>query len=261
MRVTDVAAFVGPYPFRHLAHADSPEWLLRQMDRLRIERAWVGHLASFLYTDPAPGNDALFGIVDPHLDRLVAIPAVSPAQAGWERDLAEAVRRGAPAVRVYPQYAGVSTGGAEMHAVVAAAARAGVAVVLTVRFEDLRQRHPLDAAPDLDAAAIRSLARSERGGRLVVTHASRNLIEEVHFGLTPDEARRIVWDISWIWGPPEDDLGILLDTIGPDRFVLGTGMPLRIPDTAFTKLALLEGIDEAAKNRILSENLEAWLHG
>ena len=58
MTTTDVAAFVGDYPFRGLPHA-TPDWLLVQMDRLELERAWVGHLPSFLYKDPAPGNAAL----------------------------------------------------------------------------------------------------------------------------------------------------------------------------------------------------------
>jgi hypothetical protein len=36
----------------------------------------------------------------------------------------------------------------------------------------------------------------------------------VHWGLTPEERRLVWWDISWIWGPPEDHLALLLETIG-----------------------------------------------
>ncbi|HEU5303400.1 MAG TPA: hypothetical protein VFU40_02040, partial [Gemmatimonadales bacterium] len=48
------------------------------------------------------------------------------------------------------------------------------------------------------------------------------------------------WDISWIWGPPEDHLEILLGTIGVGRFVFGTGQPLRLPETSVAKLDLLD---------------------
>ena len=65
-------------------------------------------------------------------------------------------------------------------------------------------------------------------------------MEEVHFGSTPEEASRIWWDISWVWGPPEDHLEILLRTVGIDRFLFGTGQPLRIPETAIAKLDLLD---------------------
>jgi hypothetical protein len=120
-----------------------------------------------------------------------------------------------------------------------AVAQQGMALVLTVRFEDLRQRHPVDVAGDLTAAAIRSLARAGAGVRLVVTAAGREMIEEVHWGLTPEEQQRVLWDISWIWGPPEDHLAKLFRTIGPERFVFGTQWPLRLTQTPRANLDLL----------------------
>jgi hypothetical protein len=65
------------------------------------------------------------------------------------------------------------------------------------------------------------------------------MIEEVHWGLTPDEQRRVVWDISWIWGPPEDHLAKLFRAIGPERFVFGTHWPLRLAQNPTATLALL----------------------
>ena len=112
--------------------------------------------------------------------------------------------------------------------------------MLAVRLEDGRQRHPNDRVDDLPAAALRALVRSDADVRLIVTHADRALIEEVHFGSTPEEARRIWWDICWLWGPPEDHLATLLETIGVERFVFGTGQPLRLPETSVAKLDLLE---------------------
>ena len=73
----------------------------------------------------------------------------------------------------------------------------------------------------------------------VVTAAGREMIEEVHWGLTPDEQRRVWWDISWIWGPPEDHLAKLFRTIGAERFVFGTQWPLRLTQTPRANLDLL----------------------
>jgi hypothetical protein len=61
----------------------------------------------------------------------------------------------------------------------------------------------------------------------------------VHWGLTPEERSRLWWDISWIWGPPEDDLAHLLRTIGADRFVYGSAWPLRLEQTPRANLELL----------------------
>ena len=75
-----------------------------------------------------------------------------------------------------------------MRALAAACGEAGMPLMLAVRFEDGRQRHPNDHAPELPAAAVRALIRSDPRVRLLVTHADRPFIEEVHFGSTPDEA-------------------------------------------------------------------------
>jgi hypothetical protein len=127
---------------------------------------------------------------------------------------------------------------AAMRALGDACCEANVALLLTVRFEDLRQRHWMDAAGDLSAAAVRSLARATHA-RIIVTAAGREMVEETHWGLTPEEQARVWWDISWLWGPPEDQLAHLLRTVGPERFVYGTQWPLRLTQLPRANLALL----------------------
>lgn len=256
MTITDVSAFVGDYPYRGIQPA-TPEWLLSQMDRLGIETAWVGHLPSFLYRDPNPGNEILEKSLTSFGDRLLPVPAVHPGLPNWEDDLNRAVEIGAAAIRVYPMQQGVDPCGGEMRVLVAAAGSVGMPLLFTARFEDSRQRHPLDIAPDLPAAAVRTLIRTDNEVRFLVTHADRAFIEEVHFGLTPGEAARLLWDISWIWGPPENHLKLLLETVGAERFTLGTGMPLRIPDAAFAKLDCLSLSDDD-RFLLMGGNLERW---
>ncbi len=259
MTTTDVATFVGEYPYRLISHGTT-EWLLAQMDRLEIQRAWVGHLPSFLYQDPAPGNAVLQQSVDPFSDRLVPVPVVNPGLPRWEDDANRAVEIGAPAVRAYPMHQGLDPCGGEMRVLAAALASTGLPLVLTVRFEDLRQRHPQDRASDFPPSAVRTLVRSDPDVRILVTHADRSFIEEVHFGLTPTEASRVLWEISWVWGPPENDLATLLDSMGIDRFTLGTGMPLRVPDTPFARLDLLD-LPRSEERALLGDNLERWISG
>jgi predicted TIM-barrel fold metal-dependent hydrolase len=128
--------------------------------------------------------------------------------------------------------------------------------MLAVRLEDARQRHPNDRAGELPPWAVRSLVRSQSELHLIVTHADRPFIEEVHFGSTPEESSRIWWDICWIWGPPEDHLETLLRTVGVDRFLFGTGQPLRLPETSVAKLDLL---DLASGDRLAIESDNAQL--
>jgi hypothetical protein len=126
-----------------------------------------------------------------------------------------------------------------MRALALACGELGVPLLLTVRFEDLRQRSPLDVAGDLSAAHLRALARSGSKVRLVVTGAGREMLEEVHWSLTPEEQRRVHWDFAWIWGPPDDHLAHLFRTVGSERFVYGSHWPLRLTQNPRANLDLL----------------------
>jgi len=236
--VIDVNALVGSYPFRHVPHPE-PAALLRVLDRERIEAAWVGHLPSAFYRDPQHGNRELLSQIASHGERLRPVLTVRPDWPRWERELRAARDAGAPAVRAYPAHWGLSSHDSSMRELALAAGELGLALMLTVRFEDLRQRHLLDVAGDLTAAAIRALARAGDQVRLIVTAAGRDMIEEVHWSLTPREQQRVFWDISWIWGPPEDHLAKLFRTIGSHRFVFGSQWPLRLAQNPSANLALL----------------------
>jgi predicted TIM-barrel fold metal-dependent hydrolase len=248
---TDVNAFLGSYPFRRVP-GTSPEAVLAAMDRAGIEEAWVSHLPGIFWRDPAAGNAWLVETARGH-PRLRPVLAVHPEVSGWERVLRAAVEAGAPAVRCDPTCYGIAPAGPAMRALATACARASITLLLAVRLEDSRQRHPNDQAGELPAAAVRALVRADPRVRIVVTHADRPFVEEVHFGSTPDEASRTWWDISWLWGPPEDHLETLLRTIGPARFLFGTGQPLRLPENAVAKLDLLD-LDPADRRAIESGN-------
>lgn len=236
----DVNTFIGAFPFRHLPHPD-PDVLVRVLAREGVAQAWVGHLPSAFHRDPSAGNAELLRALGPFAEVLRPAPVVRPDWPGWRESLGALVTAGVPAIRAYPQLWGMAAGDRQLVALAEACAGARCALVLTVRFEDLRQRHALDVAPDLSAAHVRELARAAPGGRLVVTAAGKEFIEEVHWGLTPAERAHVFYDFSWIWGPPTDELAQLFRTIGSERFVYGTMWPLRLTQGARANLALLPG--------------------
>lgn len=237
-RSVDVHTCIGEYPWRHVPHPD-PDALVRVLDREGVDRAWVGHLPSVYHRDPAPGNVSLYRALVPHRRTLQPAAVVRPDWPGWRREFARAMDEGAAAIRAWPMHWGLPPGSAALTELAGECQSARLPLLLTVRLEDPRQRHELDVAGDLTAAHIRALARARTDARLVIAAAGRALIEEVHWGLTPDERAWVWWDISWIWGPPEDDLAHLLRTVGADRFVYGSGWPLRLAQTPKANLALL----------------------
>jgi uncharacterized protein len=251
MRI-DCNAFLGAYPWRKVP-GTSPDALLQALARTKIDVAWITHLPSLFWRDPTEGNAWLYEIARKE-KRFKPVPTVHPGLAQWEQVIADAANAGAPAIRCDPLYLGLDPTGGEMRVLAAACGAARIPLMFAVRLEDGRQRHPNDRVAELPAAAVRALIRSDADVRLLVTHADRALVEEVHFGSTPEEARRIWWDICWIWGPPEDHLAMLLDTIGPERFVFGTGQPLRLPENSIAKLDLLD-LPSSTRDAIESQNV------
>ena len=155
----DCAAYVGGYPFRELPHPD-PGVLVRVLAREGLSAAWVGYLPAPWQRDPAAANEALFSLLSPHREVLSPAPVVRPDWPRWERTLRDVVEQGAPAVRAYPMHWGMGPHDPSMRALALACGELGVPLVLTVRFEDLRQRSALDVAGDLSAAHVRTLARA-----------------------------------------------------------------------------------------------------
>ena len=255
MTQVDVNMFLGEYPFRDIGRWDTPV-LLREMTRVGTDEAWVSHLGAIYRRDAAAGNAAVYAAsaFDP---RLRPIPVVHPTQPGWVAALDEAVTRGAPAVRSDPTLHGQAAAGDEMRQLLAACAERRLPLMMAVRLEDIRQRHPDDVATDLQPWAVRQLIRSHPTAHLIITHADREFIEQVHFGSTPEEAARLLWDICWVWGPPEDHLELLLRTVGIERFTFGTGVPLRLPETSVAKLHLLN-LDAKSRARVTAGNLRAF---
>ena len=196
----DPSVFIGEYPFRHVPHPEAAI-LARVMEREGITHAWVGHLPSAFADDPTAGNAGLYKALESHRALMSPAPAIHPGRSGWQTALADAANAGAAAIRAYPPQWKLGPDSSAMCDLAIACGERRLPLILTVRFEDLRQRSTLDTAGDLTGAAIRTLARAGTDVRLIVSAAGRDLIEEVHWGLTPAEHARVFWDISWIWGP------------------------------------------------------------
>ncbi len=244
----DVSAWIGGYPYRELPHPD-PEVLVRVLAREGFGGAWVGHLPGAFHRDPAPSNRQLYTAVAPHRALLHPTPIVRPDWPHWERTLQEAVDQGAPAVRIYPGLWGLGPRHPALTALAEACARAGVVLHVTLRFEDLRQRHPIDGGSDVLAATIRGLVRQDGAAPrpvVLVAGAGREVIEEIHWGLTPEEQGRAFYDFHWVWGPPEDHFAHLVRTLGPERLALSSWWPLRLTQQSRALIDLLPAAASAA---------------
>ena len=251
----DVNTFIGRFPFR-LHPGGTVHYLRSAMERAKIDACWVSHLSAMYWRDPTEGNEHLYRTLETE-PGLRPVPAVHPELANAEAALDAAAQRGVPAVRSDPTFYGLDPAGARMRRLAAMCGERDLPLMMAVRVEDGRQRHPNDGSSPLEPWAVRALVRSHPRVRLLITHADRDFVEQVHWGATPDEALRLLWDVSWVWGPPEDHLAHLIATIGAERFCLGTGMPLRLPETGVARLDLTP-LSPAQRTAIESANAHSW---
>lgn len=240
----DVSAWIGSFPFRELPHPDAEVLATRVLQREGFTGAWVGHLPGAFQRDPRESNRALYRLLAPYRETLNPAPIVRPDWPRWESTLDEAIAEGASSVRIYPAQWGLAPGHRGLEALAVACGERGVVLHVTVRFEDLRQRHALDIAGDVSGALLRGIARVPGSHcHLVVAGAGRDLVEEVHWGLTPDESSRVWYDFGWMWGPPEDQFEHLVRSMGPDRLAWGTFWPFRLTQQCRSLIDLLPKID------------------
>jgi predicted TIM-barrel fold metal-dependent hydrolase len=253
----DANAWLGHYPFRQVGNT-TPAGLLGLMDKHQIERAVVSSLHAVFYRDPQGGNEELARWVAPHRDRLIPCATLNPAYAGWEHDLRQCCEewdfRG---LRLFPTYHNYRLAGPECRDLVQMATGRGLHVAIPLRLEDRRQRHWLDTTMEVSLTDVADLARACPEAEILVLEALG--VENSPFVRDPSLAQaRVSFEFSRMATVLQQSIPRLLEALGPERLVFGTGMPLKYGKAALLKLELLEA-PPATKEQLAHKNMERLL--
>ncbi len=248
----DCNCFAGPWPFRALPAAAPTEVAALLLDA-GFSQVLVSPLEALFFEDPQVANERLAALL-PAGDPLLLCAVVNPTLANWERSRAAAHRElGAKAVKLHPNYHAYAAGDAPTRALLEAAARAGLPVVIQLRMQDTRSQHPLCKIPDASAEAALEAAAAVPAARVV--------LGGIRFGEVTALAARIralpnVWvDLSQV--EHADGLRQTVEAVGADRLLLGTHAPLFNVRSALLKLdeGLLNDNERAAITRGNAERL------
>jgi uncharacterized protein len=253
MKLCDVHAHIGHWPFRRLPFTD-PRSLLREMDRLEIERAAVCHTHGVFYKNCQSSNEELFADLARVRDRLFPVVTINPAYVGAERDFRLCVREhGAAGLRLVPQYHGYALDDPRAVALAAAAGEAGIPVLVPRLLVDPRQRHRLDIEETVSLPALASFARAVPG--TTVLGVEYALGADAATVRTLREVPNLRFEISRVPFLVGRAVTELIEKIGADRLLFGTGMPFKVPEVSLLKMELLE--DRAARESIGSRGFSA----
>ena len=251
----DANASVGSWPFRPLPTRTAGQ-LLARLDEIGVDRALVASLNAVCYRDVYAGTEELLAEIAPYRDRLTPVAVLNPLYAGWQRDLDAACAAGCVGLRLYPNYHRYELTGADGRKLLAAAVERDLLLCFVCRHEDRRQRHWMDTPEDLSLAEIAAGLDPFPQARFLILEPIG--LESSPFAVDPRwRERRFGLDISRLTSVLTNSIPNLIDRIGAEKLVFGTGLPLKGPNSALLKLNLIE--DSAARSRIGGANLQALL--
>ena len=225
----DANAYIGNWPFRKLPFTTHIA-LLDKMDALGIEKAVVSSLENVFYKDQLAGNCHLHAEVDHHADRLLPAFTINPMFPGWEEDLTLCIREfGMRAMRLHPNYHQYALDSAEGMAVLERARAHSFVVIIATGLEDTRHHHPLVKVPDVPSAEVAAAVTAFSDVRFVVAAEKFAGINAVW--TESAQAANVHFEISRVQGPV-GDIEKLCATMGAERLLLGTNLPLHVPEAA-----------------------------
>lgn len=248
----DVNAYLGHFAFRQLRN-NTARGLLTLMDRKGIERAVVSSAAAITYRNSQAGNEEVAAEVKGQADRLIPFAVLNPAYAGWKDDLKICHEQfGVKGLRLYPRWHNYRLSDPAALELARAASERGLLISIPIRAEDRRQQSWLVDVPDMAHDEIAGLVRAVPEGRYLIGNGggfAGSPLGRKNNGLPANYCI----DISLLSAVMANEIGRLLENLGEDRVVFGTGMPFHYPDAALLKVEVLDA-PESVKQKIRHGN-------
>jgi len=255
--IVDLNAYLGHWPFRQLRH-NTAGGLLKLMDRHGIDLAVVSSLSAIFYKNCHAGNEEVAKEVRRHGDRLIPWGVINPTYADWEHDLSVCVEElGMSGLRLYPDYHGYRLGDSACTALIKAATERDLLLSIPMRVTDPRQSHWLFEVPTVDLADVVSLVKKHPEARFVLANGAGyagSPLGQKDNGLPPN----YFIEISRLTAVMSAEIRRLMDALGKERVVFGTGMPMKSPEPPLVKVEVLRAT-KREKERVLWRNAKALL--
>ena len=240
--IIDMNAYLGHWPFRQLRY-NTTAALLELMDAKGIDQAIVSSASAILYKNSQAGNEQLAEDIHQHRDRLIPFAVINPTYADWEYDLQICVEElGVKGLRLYPNYHNYTLSGIACRELVQAATERNLILSIPIRATDRRQRHWLVDIPDVLLQDVAQLVKAHPDAHFILL----NGIGYVNSPLGQQDSSlppNYFIEISRLSAVLQSEIRQLLDNLGSDRVVFGTGIPFKYPDPALVKLEALEATE------------------
>jgi predicted TIM-barrel fold metal-dependent hydrolase len=259
MKLIDINAWLGHYPWRRLRRNDAPS-LVALMDHVGICMAVVSSIDAIFYSNPQPGNEQLYAETLPYPTCLLPFATINPTYAGWERDLAVCHEKwGMRGLRAFPMHHSYALDDKSCQALLAAAEERNLTVAFCARLVDRRQHHWLDPTNDLDQALLAGMIAGHPNNRFMILNSlapASTWAACTESQVLFDIARMTTLDIAL--SPKSFNIPTLCQEIGMQHLAFGSGLPFSVPQVALLKMDSLRA-DKATRAAIGATNATCML--
>ena len=246
MKLCDAHAHIGHWPFHSLPFTDARS-LLNEMNRLSIERSAVCHTHAVFYKNTQAANEELAKETRKLRDRLSPVATLNPLYVQAEEDFRICVDSlGMAGLRLVPQYHGYGLDDARAVALAEAAGKAKMPVLVPRILVDPRQRHWMDVEATVPLEALVAFARKVPGTSVVGAEYILSADDATVKSLK--SAPNLLFEISRISYLQGGAIPGLIEKVGPDRLLFGTGVPFKVPEVTLLKMEMVAG--RRARERI-----------
>ncbi len=253
--VVDIHTRVGHWPFKKLRYNTCGE-LLKRMDRFGISRSVVSSMNGIFYSNAQSANEELYEELQSDRrfkDRFIPLAVLNPLYTSWEKDLLICHRQfGMRGVCVYPQYHNYDCSHPGLIELAQAARELGMAVAITARMMDNRQRSWMDIAKEWSLAEFIPLIEKVPDAKyLLLNLATGYRLNDQHMALLRNTDLLI--DTS---GRSLADMPEVIRLYGAEKIAMGSHSPVLDSLTGLLRIVSLSAgeADERTKQLMLSGN-------
>ncbi|ETI69048.1 amidohydrolase family protein [Neobacillus vireti] len=230
----DSNIFIGNWPFHQLRY-NNLEGIFHLMERVNIEKAFISSLDSVFCIDrDIPDvNHKLFKTVKEYPEKLLPFYTINPNVFN-SREYVEMLVNNCNlhGIRLYPTYHDYSLHTTEVDGIAEHASELNVPIFITFRFEDERVHHPVAKVPPLIIEELSKFLNNHPETTFIIGGMRITDAEELLNQLTH---QKVFFELSFVQTPFRS-LELLVEKVGVDRVLFGTGLPYWYPECTTLKL-------------------------
>lgn len=256
----DINAYTGHWPFKRL-QKNNCEGILERMKEYGTDISVITNLNGVFYKNTQSANEELYEEVRSkraYKDRFLPFGIINPIYAGWKDDFKTCVKDfGMKGIRVFPNYHDYTINDPNLLDLVKMARDHDVAVALTMRIVDSRQRSWMDLATEWALKDYVPLLRAVPDARYMMLNLSTGLALSEEDEATVKNGN-VLFDTS---GRHIVHFANVFRRFGKNRFAFGSHFPVLDYYTGLLRIESLreEEADEADRELFRHRNAQQFL--